>query len=123
MANFENHFILLTEELVDVFDDEIRLLRKGQESIFFLRQAGHDVYGARRYRTRAMQANESLLHRMETILDKTGILRDECILNVIDVFIELSREDEITKRQKAKAEPTYLADRLEEVLAQFRESA
>ncbi|NRA36643.1 MAG: hypothetical protein HRU15_00750 [Planctomycetes bacterium] len=119
MARFENHFILLTEELADILDDEIIRLEKGDESIFLLRQAGHDIYGARRYRTREMQNCESLIHRMETILDKTGIFRDECILTVIDLFAELYRESDLTKREKSKADSSYLSQQLRDALKPF----
>lgn len=86
MANFDKQFALLTRELKAIISDELHKQLRGEQSVFLLRQEGVPEFLHKSSRSREIQHIESLIKRMEIILDKTGILREDCILSVLDHY-------------------------------------
>ena len=119
MANFDKQFTLLTRELKEIICDELKKRRRGDESIFLLRQEGVEEFMYRSSRSREIQHMESLINRMEIILDKTGILREDCILTVLDHFRELTSAPEKEQRALKKSNSSYIENTLLEELEQY----
>ena len=119
MANFDKQFTLLTRELKEIITDELHTRQQGGESIFLLRQAGVDEYMHRSSRSREIQHMESLIKRMEIILEKTGILREDCILDVLDQFRVLVSAPENEQRKLQNENPSYVEDALLAKLDQY----
>ncbi len=119
MANFDKQFILLTTELKEIITDELKINISGGESVFLKRQAGVPEFMHRSSRSREIQHVESLINRMEIILDKTGMFRDECILQVLDQYRELLAVPEKDQRMLKRKDPNYIEKQLLEQLKQF----
>lgn len=103
MANFDKQYLLLTRELKEIIREELEKQMADQQSIFLLRQVGVEEFMYRSSRSREIQHVESLINRLEIILDKTGILREDCILSVLDAYRAFFDETDFMKRKKRKA--------------------
>lgn len=119
MANFDKQFTLLTRELKEIISDELQTRMNGGESIFLLRQEGVEEYMHRSSRSREIQHMESLIKRMEIILEKTGILREDCILNVLDQFRTLLSAPLAEQRTRQQENPSYLEEELLNALERY----
>lgn len=119
MANFDKQFVLLTTELKEIITEELQTNIAGGESIFLKRQIGVPEFMHRSSRSREMQHVESLINRMEIILDKTGIFRDECILHVLDQYRELMSVGDKERYLMRKSDPYYVEKELLKLLEKF----
>ncbi len=119
MANFDKQYVLLTRELKSIIIEECEKQMRGEQSIFLLRQAGVDEFMYKSSRSREIQHCESLIKRMEIILDKTGILREDCILTVLDTYREMFNIGGKEKYLNQKENEFYIEEKILDIVDPF----